>query len=114
MFKSLNKKQKAFLLVILASVLGGSVPVAAKYAMAVFKPFTVLVLRFFFATLSLMPIMIRQKQLSFKRFKQVFSVSFIGAFDPIFLFLALQFTRASFSSLIYAIIPALTALMFVL
>jgi len=96
--------------IILAALIGGSIPVAAKYALAVFKPFTMVFLRFLFASLSLLPLIIRSNDLSFKKFKELFPIAAIGSLNPILLFIALQFTKASFSPLIYAGVPAMTAI----
>lgn len=106
-----NKKTKtALLFIILASVFGGSVPVASKYGLEVFKPFTMVVLRFFIASICLLPLVIKSKELNIKKFKELFPIALIGALNPILLFIALQFTQASFSPLIYASVPALTAI----
>ena len=95
--------------VILAAIVGSSNPVAAKYALGAFKPFTVVALRFFFASLFLLPLVISSKELSIKKFKSLFPVAVVGAINPILLFIGLQFTQASFSPLIYAGVPAMTA-----
>lgn len=100
----------ALIFIIIAALTGGSVPVAAKYALEVFRPFTVVVLRFFFAALFLFPLIYKKKELNIETFKGLFSTALIGALNPILLFIALQFTKASFSPLIYASVPALTAL----
>lgn len=114
--KLLEKKQTAeqaqlsLFFVMLAAFTGGSVPVAGKYALAVFHPFTVVFLRFLLASLFLLPLVYKQKGFSWHNLKTLFPVGLIGALNPILLFIALQFTKASFSPLIYACIPALTAL----
>ncbi|MBU0974634.1 DMT family transporter, partial [Patescibacteria group bacterium] len=100
----------SLIFIIIAAITGGSVAVVAKYALAVFKPFTVVALRFFFASLVLLPMVIRSKELSVQKFKDLFPVSIIGSLNPILLFIALQFTQASFSPLIYAGLPAMTAM----
>lgn len=101
---------KALFFIVIAAIAGGSVPVAAKFALEVFKPFTVVALRFFFASLVLLPLVYKANELNSRTLKGLFTTAFIGAFNPILLFIALQFTRASFSPLIYACVPALTAL----
>ncbi|MBT3249332.1 MAG: DMT family transporter [Candidatus Pacebacteria bacterium] len=96
-------------LMVLAAITGASTPVAAKYALEAFQPFTIVALRFFFASLFLLPLILRSKELSLDKFKKLFFVSVIGSINPILLFIALQFTQASFSPLIYAGVPAMTA-----
>lgn len=100
----------SLLFVFVAALAGGSVPVAAKYALEVFKPFTVVAVRFFFASVCLLPLVVRSNELSAKDFKELLPVAVIGSLNPILLFVALQFTQASFSPLIYAGVPAMTAL----
>lgn len=85
-------------------------PVAAKYALAVFHPFTVASLRFGLAVAILLPLIWRRRELSWKMVSHLWPVALFGALNPIILFIALQFTQASFSPLIYASLPALTAL----
>ncbi|MCB9800626.1 MAG: DMT family transporter [Pseudomonadales bacterium] len=110
----MNKNSKIFssslIFIIIAAITGGSVPVAAKFALSFFKPFTVVALRFFFASIVLLPLVIKSKEFSIQKFKDLLPVSIIGSLNPILLFIALQFTQASFSPLIYAGVPAMTAI----
>jgi drug/metabolite transporter (DMT)-like permease len=55
-------------------------------------------------------LIIKDKEFSWDKFKGLFPVALIGAMNPILLFIALQFTAASFSPLIYGAVPAMTAL----
>jgi drug/metabolite transporter (DMT)-like permease len=106
----MTDKSKSIIFVIIASVSGGTNAVAAKYALEVFQPFTVVFLRFFFASLVLLPLIIHTGKLNKYEFKNLAKVGIVGAFNPILLFIALQYTQASFSPLIYAIVPAMTAI----
>jgi len=49
------------------------------------------------------------KDLKLSSFRELLLPAFIGALNPILLFIALQFTKASVSPLIYASVPAMTA-----
>lgn len=100
----------AVMLIVLAAIFGSSVSVASKFALDVFKPFTLISIRFFFAILVLLPLIVRKNELSIANFKKLLPVAAIGSLNPILLFIALQFTQASFAPLIYASVPAMTAL----
>lgn len=104
------KTENAFILAAIAAFCGGSTPVISKIALQVFSPFTVISLRFLFACLFLLPLIYKQKALSWKLFKGNLGVAILGALNPILLILALPLTQASVSPLIYACVPALTAI----
>lgn len=104
-----NKKNDAFFLATLAAFCGGSVVVSAKIALEVFQPFTLVFIRFLFATIFMLPFVLKTKELSFSNSKHFALIGIVGSFNPILLFIALQFTQASVSPLIYASVPALTA-----
>ncbi len=99
----------AFTLAVIAALCGGSTPVSAKIALEVFPPFTLIAIRSLFAMLFLLPFIIKRKELSWPLVKQYAGVSIVGALNPILFFMALQYTQASVSPLIYASVPALTA-----
>ena len=97
-------------IIALTALCGSSVPVFAKIALEVFPTFTLVTIRFLLATLSLIPFVYRTKELSLGNFKMLFPVAFIGALNPILLFIALQTTQASVTPLIYASVPIMSAL----
>lgn len=96
--------------IVVAAIAGGSVPPFAKIAETVFQPFTLVFIRFFFATLVLLPFVYRRKELSLGALNNLSWVSIIGSLNPILLFIALLFTTASVSPLIYAAVPLMTVL----
>ena len=100
----------AFVLTIIAAICGGSTPVSAKIALEAFPPFTLILIRSVFAILFLLPLILKRKELSFSNMKRYAGVSVMGALNPIILFIALQYTQASVSPLVYASVPAMTAL----
>ena len=100
--------KKVLFVIALAAFCGGSIPPFAKVALEVFGPFTLVMVRFFFATLVLIPFV--YKDFNFRTLKNLFWVSVIGALNPILVFIALQFTQASVSPLIFAAMPMMTAL----
>jgi len=103
----------SYLLAIsLAAFLGGSVPALAKFALAVFPTFTLLFIRFFVACLTLLPLIMKSKELNREMLKALTLVGIVGALNPIILYIALEYTQASVSPLLYAATPLLTALYF--
>lgn len=96
------------LLIVIAAFSGGSIPPFAKVALEVFKPFTLVFIRFFFALLVLFPFVYKKKELNLKTFRDLLGVAVMGALNPILLFIALQFTKSSIAPLIYAAIPLMT------
>lgn len=101
-----------WLTISLAALFGGSVPTLAKIALEVFPTFVLVFLRFFVATVTLLPFVIKKKELNIRTFKSLSLVGVVGALNPILLFIALRYTQASVSPLIYAASPLVTALYF--
>lgn len=101
---------KLILLIIVAAIAGGSIPPFAKIALEVFQPFTLIAIRFLAASLVLLPFVRRSRELNLRIFRELLGVEVIGAINPILLFIALQFTPALVSPLIYAAVPLMTAL----
>jgi len=97
-------------LIVLAALFGGSNPTLAKYALDVFPAFVLLFIRFSIASITLLPLVIKSKELNLKAFKTFALVGIMGSLNPIILYNALQYTQASVSPLIYAATPLLTAL----
>lgn len=101
--------KNAFFLAVICAFLGGLTPVGAKIALETIPPLTLVFLRFLTASLFLLPFIIYSKELSIEKLKQLAGTGLVGALNPTLLFLALPFTQASVSPLIYASVPALTA-----
>lgn len=99
-----------FLTISLAALLGGSIPTLAKFALAVFPTFSLLFIRFFVACLTLLPLIIKSKELNLKTLKDLTAVGIVGGLNPTIFYTALRYTQASVAPLIYAATPLLTAL----
>lgn len=93
---------------IIAAFCGSSVVIFAKLALEVFQPFTLVFIRFLIASITLLPFV--KKELNIATFKSLFVAALFGSLNPILLFIALQFTQASVAPLIYASVPAMTAM----
>jgi drug/metabolite transporter (DMT)-like permease len=103
-------KENVLLLAAIAAFCGGSIVVAAKIALEVFEPFTLVFIRFFSATLFLLPLLLKKGDFNVSSVKKFIPIGVVGALNPILLFIALPYTKASVSPLIYACVPALTAI----
>jgi drug/metabolite transporter (DMT)-like permease len=98
------------LLIIISAFAGGSNAPLAKVALESFQPFSIIFIRFLSASLILLPFIRANGELNRKVFQQVRWVAIIGACNPILLFIALQFTQASVSPLIYGSVPLMTTI----
>jgi len=101
---------KVFWIILLAGMLGGSIPTISKIALEVFKPFTLVMIRFLSACLFLLPFIVKSKELSLNKFKQLFLTALFGALNPILFIIGLQFTKAQLAIMIFAGVPAMTVL----
>lgn len=99
-----------FLAISLAAIFGGSIATLVKYALPVFPTFFLLLIRYFVAVLTLLPLIIKSGELKLNTFKNLTPVGIIGALNPALLYISLNFTQASVTPLIYAATPLLTAI----
>lgn len=96
-------------IIVFAAIAGGSVAPFAKLALEVFHPFSLIFLRFSVASLSMLPFVLRRRELNLAILRELLWVAAIGSLNPILLFIALRFTPSSVSPLIYAGVPLMTA-----
>ncbi len=88
---------------------GGSIPPFAKLALESFDPFTLVFFRFLAASIVIYFFM-PKKELSLQNLYKLRWIGIIGALNPIFIFLALQYIPSNITALFYAIIPGLSVL----
>jgi len=98
--------------VLVLAVGGGFVPTFAKLALEGMGSWTLLSIRFFFATLLLFSFIPSEKR-TFGNVKELKIVSFAGFGNPLFLFLALPTISASIVPIAYSLTPALAYLFYV-
>jgi len=101
---------KVICLIVVSALAGGSVAPFAKVALEVFRPFTLVLIRFLSASLVLLPFVYRCGELNRKTLEELLWVALVGSLNPVLLFIALQFTPSSVSPLIYAAVPLMTVL----
>ncbi len=102
--------EKVWVLAIIVAFIGASVAVSAKFTLQAFHPFTLITIRFLGASLFLLPFVVKSNAFNIRTFRKLFLVGLLGALNPILFFIALPFTQASVSPIIYASVPAMTAL----
>ena len=103
-------RNNPFLLAVLCAFLGGLTPVAAKVALEAFPPFTLLLIRFGTATLFLLPFVVKSREITVRKFRELWKVALLGSLNPVIFIIGIQFTQASVAPFIYSSVPALTAL----
>lgn len=106
------RRYKLIVFILVAAAGAGSIPAFAKVGLEVFGPFTLVSIRFFFAAIVLLPFAAKLGGLRRQVFREQALVALVGAFNPIILFIGLQFTKASVTPVLYAAIPAMTAAYF--
>jgi drug/metabolite transporter (DMT)-like permease len=100
-------KKNHFLLILAVAFLGGSIPPFAKIALEGFEPFTITFLRFLSAAFVIY-FFLPRRELSFATLYKLRWVGVVGALNPIFILLALQYIPANIVGLFYAVIPGLS------
>ncbi len=100
----------SFWYALIAAALGGAVPVLAKFGLEVFPSFTLNSIRFFFASLCLIPFVFGKLSFDKNLVKKLILISLVGSANPILLFIALNVTTASVTPLIYASVPLMAAI----
>jgi drug/metabolite transporter (DMT)-like permease len=109
----MSAKQKAIILILLGSVLGGATQPVMKIGLLSFPPLSFAFIRFLIAGIIILPFLLK---ISFiKSFKQLIPFSLLGAVNIAFFVLGIKTTTATVGTLLYAAVPLLTAvLLFVL
>ena len=97
-----------YALILFIALAGGSIPPFAKLALEVFDPFTLVFFRFCAASIVIY-LFLPKSELSLSRLKELKWIALIGSFNPIFIFLALQYIPSNITGLFYALIPGLGA-----
>lgn len=97
-----------YLLIGLIALAGGSIPPFAKLALQTVDPFTLVFFRFLAASI-VMYLFLPKEELSLKKFAELRWIAVIGAGNPIFIFLALQYIPSNITALFYALIPGMGA-----
>lgn len=109
MIKNKND-QNALLMVLLAALFGGGIPVFAKIGLKEIPPFIFTFLRFFIASLFLLPLFLRTKPVINKGISKIILISFLGTINVTLFALGIRLTTATVGQVLYAAVPLLAVL----
>lgn len=97
------------LALLVAQFIGGAGgPLAIKLGVKEFPPLTFTFLRFFFATIILLPIYLREKNKPSRvDWKNLFTKSIFFSFNAAFFSIGIQYTTAIMSQILYTLVPVI-------
>ncbi|MBI1869531.1 DMT family transporter [Candidatus Gottesmanbacteria bacterium] len=111
----MTARHKAILAIILFSLLGAGTAPVIKIGLAHIPPLTYAFLRFFLATIILLPFFLTKTVLTRKKIITLLPLSLLATINIVLFVLGLRLTTATIGQLLYAGTPLLTtALLFVL
>ncbi len=97
---------------ILASIIGGTGPIAIKFILQDLDPLTTLFLRFLIASFILLPFVIKERlQLNLKFFRSSLILSLLSFFNVTLFIIGINFTTALSSSLLYLLPTPIIAIL---
>lgn len=109
--KNSSDNKLAFFSVLAAAVIGGGVPVLSKTGLAVFPPFTFTFLRFFIASLALLPLFIKSKPRFTKDIWKVLGLSLLATGNVTLFAFGIKLTTATTGQLLYVSVPVVAAIL---
>jgi drug/metabolite transporter (DMT)-like permease len=101
-------KQKALILILLASVLSGATSSITKVGLKDFPPLSFAFIRFLISGIIVSPFLLKTD--FFKDFKRLILFSLLGTINIVFFILGIKITTATIGQLLYAGVPILTAM----
>jgi len=103
-----SDRNKAFLAILFGSLFGGAVTTVIKIGLVEIPPLTFSFLRFFIASIVLLPIVLKNKSVSVKKIKNLLPFTLFATLNVILFILGIRFTTATIGQLLYAGVPFLT------
>ncbi|MDO9027433.1 MAG: DMT family transporter [Candidatus Roizmanbacteria bacterium] len=103
-------RYKAFLAVLILSIIWGINTPLIKFSLKVIPPFTFAFIRFFLAFILILPIFLRSKPKFKKQDLQLVWLSLLATFSIILFVLGIRFTLASVGQVIYSFQPIVVAI----
>jgi drug/metabolite transporter (DMT)-like permease len=104
----MSDKQKAIILILLGSVLGGATQAVIKIGLVNFPPLSFAFIRFIIAAIIISPFLFKTS--FFKDFKKLVPFSLLATINIALFVLGIKTTTATIGTLLYAAVPLLTAL----
>jgi drug/metabolite transporter (DMT)-like permease len=106
-----NTTTLAFASVLLAAFVGGGLGVFTKIGIREIPLFSFIFLRFFLATLFLLPFALKEKLPQKKELLKTVRLSLLSTINVTFAALGLKFTTATIGQLLYTCVPILAAIL---
>lgn len=104
----MSGRQVALLAILLVAVENSFVAAIVKKGLEEIPPLSFASLRFFIATLCILPIFFHKKGHKFSNMREITPISLLATVNIIFFVLGLKLTTANIGSIIYAAVPLLT------
>ncbi len=106
----MDRKQKALAAVFVGSLLGGATTSITKIGLFEIPPLTFAFIRFFIASILLLPFFLRSKEASYREIIQLVPLSLLATGNITLFILAIEKTTATIGQLLYAATPLLTVI----
>lgn len=104
----MNDRKKAFISILIVSLIGGATSPITKIGLSEFPPFSYAFVRFLIASILLSPFFFRKN--NFKNFIAQIPVSILASVNIIFFIVGVNLTTANSSQILYSAIPLLAAI----
>src|SRR3989338_1746182 len=98
----MSNKTKAILAILIGSVLGGAVSSVTKIGLVKIPPFSFSFIRFFIASICLLPFFLRTKIKFDRKFQSLILLSLLPTLNVALFVLGIKTTTASISQMLYA------------
>lgn len=105
----MTDKQKALFAIVAVSLLGGATAAVTKIGLVGFPPFSFIFLRFFVASVCIIPFVYLKKK-NFKIYFKLAPLSLLASFNIILFIIGIKLTTATIGQLLYAATPFLTSI----
>lgn len=105
----MSNKQKALIAIVVVTVFGSAVGTVTKIGLSEFPTLSFAFVRFFLASILILPLLFWRKGFTFRKFLTLLPLSFLTAANFILFIVGLKTTTATISQLLYAATPLLTA-----
>jgi len=101
---------KALISIVLAAICGGGFAVFSKIGLRQIPPFSFTFVRFFIASLCMIPFVIKERQKIDKNILKVVMLSFLGVANVTLFAFGVRLITATISQMLYAIVPVIAAI----
>lgn len=105
-----NPQLKIFFLILLAASLGGGAPIFTKIGLREIPAFSFVSLRFFFASLVLLPFFLKKKPKFDKHTYKVIGLSLLSNLNILFFSFGIKLTSANIGQAIFMTVPIVSAI----